>query len=127
MAVATWQEVAVALGRPSDSLNADQQAQITYWLNGVELLIKSRLGPIADLDQDIVEYVETEAVAEKARPYITAGGATSVTVTADDGTVTRRYERVTVDDVTDDLWALFGSGFTASAYTVAVTSPLDLP
>lgn len=125
MAVATWQEVAVALGRPSSDFNADQQAQITWWLAGIELLIKSRLGAIADLDQETVEQVEVEAVAEKVRR---AGRSeSSITVAVDDGSVTRRYEnRVTADDITPDMWGLFGSGYTGSAYSIGVSSPLDI-
>lgn len=125
MALATWQNVAIALGRPSDSVTADQQAQLTYWLNGVELLIKSRLGPIADLDQDVVRYVETEVVAGKARPHLLNGGATSVTVTADDGTVTERYPSIKPADITGDLWAMFNNGTTSTAYTIGVVSPVD--
>lgn len=125
MAVATWQEVAVALGRPSSDFNADQQAQITWWLAGIELLIKSRLGPIADLDQDSVKQVEVEAVAEKVRR--SGQSESSITVSVDDGSVTRRYEnRVTADDITADMWGLFGSGYTSSAYTIKVSGPLDI-
>tara|TARA_R100000655_G_scaffold109699_1_gene165019 strand:+ start:6038 stop:6418 length:381 start_codon:yes stop_codon:yes gene_type:complete len=63
MAVATYADVAVALGRPiSDST---EQAQVTYWLDAVELQIKSRLGDISLLDQDALRYVEVEAVATK--------------------------------------------------------------
>lgn len=125
MAVATWQDVAIALGRPSTAITDDQQAQIGYWLNGVELLIKSRLGPIAGLDPDAVKYVETEVVAAKARPFIVANGATSVTVSTDDSTVTKRYESIKASDITDEYWALFGSGITSTGYTVRVGSPLD--
>lgn len=122
--VATWQNVAVAVRRPSSSFTPEEQAQINYWLAGVELLIKSRLGPIAELDQDTVRYVETEVVAEKVRR---AGRAeSSVTVTVDDATVTRRYDSVHASDVTAELWALFGSGHTASAYSIGVTSPVDV-
>lgn len=127
MAVATWEDVAVALGRPSSAITDAQQGQIEFWLAGVELLIKSRLGVIASLDQATVKYVETEVVAAKARPFIVGDGATSVSVSTDDGTVTRRYESVKASDITGDLWALFGSGSTSTAYTIPVTSPLDLP
>ncbi|WP_418060804.1 hypothetical protein [Pimelobacter simplex] len=126
MALATWQEVAVALGRPSDSLTPEQQGQITYWLNGVELHLKARLGPIADLDPDTVKYVETEIAAAKARPLLAGGGASSISVSVDDGTVTRRYDPVTAADITDDLWGLFGPGVTATGYTIVVRSPQDI-
>lgn len=124
MALATWQDVAVAIGRPSSDLTTDQQAQITYWLNGAELVIKSRLGTIADLDADTVKYVETEVVAEKLRRSLRE--ESSITVAVDDGSVTRRYEnRVTAADFTADLWSLFGSGLGSTAYSIAVSSPLD--
>lgn len=63
MAVATYNDVAIALGRPIT--NPAEQAQVTYWLNAVELQIKARLGNVADLDQDVLKYVEVEAVATK--------------------------------------------------------------
>lgn len=63
MAVATHEDVAVALGRPIS--DAAEQAQVTYWLNAVELQIKARLGDVADLDEDVLKYVEVEAVATK--------------------------------------------------------------
>jgi hypothetical protein len=125
MAVATWEDVAVALGRPTSDFTADQQAQLTYWLNGVELFIKNRLGVIADLDEDTVRYVETEVAADKAR-RLTEDGASSVTVAIPDGSITRRFEKVVASDITDDYWAMFGSAYGGSAYTIPVSSSLDL-
>ena len=125
MAVATWQDVAVAIGRPSTEITDGQQAQISYWLNGAELVIKSRLGDVADLDEDTVKYVETEVVAEKLRRSLRE--ESSITVAVDDGSVTRRYEnRITDADFTSDLWSLFGSGLGGTAYSIPVTSPLDI-
>lgn len=63
MAVATYADVAVALGRPISEVA--EQDQVTYWLNGVELQIGARLGDVAELDQDVLKYVEVEAVAAK--------------------------------------------------------------
>jgi hypothetical protein len=132
VAVATWQDVAVALGRPTATFTDDQQAQITYWLDGVELLIKSRLGPVADLDQDVLKFVETEAAAEKVRRGA-QGGATSITVTADDGSVTRRYEgpQVTDGDITDAWWDLLdptrgAGGFSTRPGFEPDATPTDL-
>jgi hypothetical protein len=68
MAVANWTQVAVALGRPASDFNNDQQAQITWWLNGVELLIKKRLPDLTALDQPSLVYVEVSAVAAKVPP-----------------------------------------------------------
>jgi len=64
MALATYEDVAVALGRPITAGSAEQ-LQVSYWLDAVELQIKARLGNIADLDAATVVYVETEAVATK--------------------------------------------------------------
>lgn len=103
MAVATHHDVAIALGRPISEIA--EQDQIEWWLNGVELFIAARLGDVAALDQDVVMYVEVEAVAAKAN----RAGRTesSVSVAVDDGTVTRRYENaVTASDITDEWWNL---------------------
>lgn len=118
MALATWQDVATALGRTPDSLTPEKQNQITYWLNGIELLIRNRLGPLGNLDQDTLKYVETEAVAEKVRAT-GEDGAESVTVAVDDGSVTRRWRRgVTASDITDEWWDLLAPDTTSGAWTI---------
>lgn len=63
MATATYEDVAVALGRPITE--PAEQAQVTYWLNAVELQVRARLGDVALLDQEVLRYVEVEAVATK--------------------------------------------------------------
>lgn len=128
MAVATYEDVEVALGRLIST--EAEQAQVEWWLSGVELLIISKLGPVADLDQDVVKYVEVEAVAAKVRRGAT-GDASSITVTVDDGGVTRRYENpVSADDITDEWWGLLdpdvgGGAFSVRPYFVPDT-PVDL-
>lgn len=103
MAVATYADVAVALGRPISTVA--EQAQVTYWLDGIELVIRGRLGAVAALDQDVLKYVETEAVAEKVRR--SGRDESSITVAVDDGTVTRRYENtISAGDITDEWWNL---------------------
>lgn len=124
MAVATWNHVAVALGRPSSNVTSDQQAQWGYWLNGAELIIRGRLGDTASLDQDVLQYVETEVVADKVRK-VRDDAASSETVSVSDGAVTRRYESVTSADFTSEWWSLLSPAGASSAYTVAVTSPAD--
>jgi hypothetical protein len=103
VAVATYEDVAVALGRPIST--TAEQGQVTWWLNGVELFITARLGPVADLDETTVKYVEVEAVVAKIQR---AGRSeSSITVAVDDGSVTRRYENaVTASDITDEWWNL---------------------
>lgn len=104
MAVATYTDVEVALGRPLPG--EPEQEQVEWWLAGVERFIANRLGPVEDLNEDDVVYVEVEAVAEKVRRAGTR--ESSITVAVDDGTVTRRYENesVTAGDITDEWWEL---------------------
>lgn len=123
MAAATYSDVGVALRRTIS--DAAEQAQIEHWLTGAEMAVRSRLGDPALLDQAVLKYVETEAVAEKVRR---AGrDESSVTVSVDDGTVTRRYETaMSVDDIEGRLWSLLSPARSSSAYTVGVISPVDV-
>ena len=62
---ATYTDVGVALGRPiTDPL---EQAQVTWWIESAELQIRTRLGDLALLNQDVLKYVVVEAVAAKAQ------------------------------------------------------------
>lgn len=103
MAVATYADVAVALGRP---ISTDaEQGQVEWWLNGVELFIAARLGDVLDLDETLVRYVEVEAVLAKIQR--SGRSESSITVAVDDGSVTRRYENaVSASDITDEWWQL---------------------
>lgn len=65
MAVITYQEVALSLGRPIST--PDEQAQVTQWIADAETLIRVRLGDLAALDQDVLAYVVREAVILKLR------------------------------------------------------------
>ena len=65
MAVATVEGVSTSLGRPiSDD---PEYAQVLQWLNDAELQIRLRLGDVNLLDQEVLEYVEREAVILKIR------------------------------------------------------------
>jgi hypothetical protein len=115
MAVATYTDVAVALGRPiSDTA---EQAQVEWWLDGVELFITARLGDVTALDQTVLKYVEVEAVVAKIQR---AGrGESSITVSVDDGSVTRRYENaVTAGDISDQWWNLLDPNANADLASV---------
>lgn len=116
MAVATYQDVAVALGRPIST--EAEQAQVNYWLEGIELFIKARFGDLTTLDQAALKYVETEAAAGKVRR--TANAASSISVAVDDGTVTRRYETsVSAGDISDEWWDLLEPAASAEAFTIS--------
>lgn len=120
MALATWQQVATALGRPATDFTTPQQEQITWWLGGVERLIRKRFGSLDGLEAEDVIYVEVEVVADKVRIHELETKETSRTVSADDGSVTRRFEHtpVTDGDVTDDWWDLLTPDGTSGAFTI---------
>ncbi len=65
MAAAIVQDVLTSLGRAATS--SDETAQIDLWLNDAEMQIRLRLGDVALLDQDALQFVEREAVVLKAR------------------------------------------------------------
>ena len=114
MAVATYQDVAIALGRSIDS--QDEQDQVDWWLEGVELIIRVRLGDVSALDQDVLKYVEVEAVAAKVRRGDSL--ITSETVSVDDGSHTTRFESaISASDVTDEWWNLLNPDVGSSAYS----------
>lgn len=116
MAVATYTDVAVAVGRP---ISSDvEQNQIEWWLTGAEMAIKARLGDLSVLDQNVLLYVEVEAVAAKVRRH--GNLESSITVSVDDSSVTRRYEsNVTSADITDDWWDLLNPAATVTAFTIS--------
>ena len=110
MAVATYEDVAVALGRPIT--DPTEQAQVNWWLSSAELQIKSRLGDLTLLDQDVLKYVEVEAVAAKAQ---NPDGAVSETV--DDYTYRLPAEsrRVTI---LDEWWQMLDPDTGSGAFSV---------
>lgn len=115
MAVANYSDVAVAIGRPISTQT--EKDQVDYWLNGVELYIKARFTDLALLDQDALKFVETEAVAAKVRRHGTA--ESSVTVSVDDGSVTRRYDNpISAGDITDEWWDLLEPAAAADAFNI---------
>src|SRR5689334_859628 len=65
MATVTYDDVAVALGRPIT--DSDEIAQVNWWITSAETQIKARLGDLTLLDQDVLNYVLVEAVTAKAQ------------------------------------------------------------
>lgn len=105
MADVTPTQVATSLGR---SLTPVETPQVAQWLNDAALLIKDRFErqslTLDDLDQDNLAYVIREAVVLKVkRP----DPASRSTVSIDDGTVTKEYNRDTgTIQILDEWWAL---------------------
>lgn len=119
MAVATYEDVAVAAGRPIS--DPAEIARVDYWLAAAEMQIAARLGDVTLLSPTALRYVEAEAV--------------SMRLSNPDG-----YQYEAIDDyrygrpaesrrvtIIDEWWALLSPTTSSSAYTIAVSSPLDLP
>ena len=121
MAVATFEDVAVAIGRPIS--DQTEQARVSYWLDAAELQIKARFADLALLDQAALRFVETEAVAAR---MVNPEGYQSESI--DD--YTYRYGSETRQVVIrDEWWRLLdpdtGAGaFSARPYFVPDATPL---
>lgn len=107
--------VAVALGRPTP--DDPEFAQWDLWISDALMLIEARLGDLAELDQEKLDYVVREAVvAQVRRP----DDATSVEVRVDDAASSRTYRtsagRVTIRDEWWDL--LKPTDSTAGAFSI---------
>lgn len=98
-------DVQVTLGR---TLTHQQHAQAAKWIGQASAIIAARATQqgltLADLDQQLLDLVVTEAVANRLkRP----DDATQVTVQHDDTQVSRRYESSTGQiEILDEWWAL---------------------
>lgn len=125
MAVATYTDVATALGRP---ISGAEVEQVNYWLDGAEMLISARLGDLAALDQTALAYVETEAVVAKVmNPSPDPGGSEQI----DD--YVRRWGSTPFRgiEILDAWWELLSPSTGSSAFSVrpsfeADTTPPDL-
>ena len=115
MAIATVDDVATTLGRSPSSLTTEETAQWSMWLDDAERQIRKRLGDVALLDQDDLAYVEREAVALKAkRP----DPAQQITISVDDGTVSKRYDRDAGQVVIlSEWWELLAPDIEAAAFS----------
>jgi len=116
----TPEMIAVALGVAAPASDSTQYAQWSMWIEDALMLIEARLGDPALLDQAKLDYVVREAVASLARR---PDDATQVSVSVDDGSVSRTYRsgtgRVTI---LDEWWLLLAPASTAGrAFSVDLT------
>lgn len=100
----TPSDIAVELGRATPGADTTEFSQWELWIADARMLISARLGDLAALDQDRLDYVVRQAVsAHVKRP----DDATQVTVAVDDGSSSRTYRtsrgRV---QIIDEWWAL---------------------
>lgn len=113
MAVATVNDVATSLGRPISEVSTAEQAQWEMWLGDAERQIRGRLGDVSLLDQDDLAFVEREAVVLKVkRP----DAARTVSITVDDGTVSKTYDTGQVT-ILEEWWNLLSPNIQAAAFS----------
>ena len=101
--------IATALGVAAPDPSSPKFAQWSMWIDDANMLINARkvsLAVTADLDPTVLDFVVREAVVAQAqRP----DDATQVSVSVDDGSVSRTYRsgrgRVTI---LDEWWTLLG-------------------
>lgn len=117
MALATIDDVALALGVPTPDPASIEAKQWQRWLDWAERQIVRRLGSVDTLNADDVAYVEAEAVALKVkRP----DSATQVDVQVDDSRMSKRYESSTGQvTILDEWWAMLTPASTPTAFTIA--------
>lgn len=104
----TVPEVATGLGRPTDSITEQESAQWTQWIEQVEGRIDDALRARGTTLADAIESgkITVATIRRIVRPKIVAKadnpqGATSVTRSVDDGSVTIRREGAAT--ITDPL------------------------
>lgn len=117
----TADNIATALMRSAPADGSAEALQWAMWITDARLLIAARLGDIYALNQTVLDYVVREAVvAQVRRP----DDATQVSVSVDDGNVSRQYRtghgRVTILDEWWDLLSPRESG----AFSVSLAPPI---
>ena len=117
----TPNDVAVEIGRPTPLSDADS-ARVQSWIDQALYLIGKRY-TVASLDPADVDYVVLMAVAEHARH---ADGAKKITVSIDDGNVSKEYDTASARvSIWDDLWDVLepqtsgGGAFTIDPFGAA--------
>jgi hypothetical protein len=114
----TVEQVAVELARPTPTSPVSDQWQ--SWIDRAYRLIENRLGAAsyAALDPEILDDVVLMAVVEHVRGW-RESTASQYTVSVDDGTVSRKFERATgLLEIPDDLWPLLGVEVVAESFTI---------
>ena len=115
----TVSDIATALGRPTPEDESPTAAQWQMWIDDAVMLVGVRAEALGvdDVDAAKLDYVVREAVvAQVRRP----DDATQVTVSVDDGSTSRTYQRGKGRlTILDEWWALLGlSGDGGAAYAV---------
>lgn len=115
----TWQNVQTVVGR---DLTTPEQAQATLWIADARTIISGRAArehlTLDDLDPATLDLVVREVVA--ARVQRPGGQATQVSVSVDDGQVSRTWEKTSGHlDIGDEWWELLFPDTADAAYSIA--------
>jgi hypothetical protein len=105
----TVSDIETALGR---TLTATEQAQATLWIADALLLIGARLGDVAELDQDVLDYVVREAVVARFRNPDGYQSESIDDYTYRHGTETRRIT------ILPEWWDLLTPAGASAAFTI---------
>ncbi|MFT3871070.1 MAG: hypothetical protein QM714_00255 [Nocardioides sp.] len=112
----TPDDIAVELGRPLLDPGTLAIEQWEQWIADARMLIEARLGDLAALNQDRLDYVVRQAVAAHIRH---PDDATQVAVSVDDGSVSRSYRsgrgRITI---LDEWWDLLSPKSNSGAFSI---------
>lgn len=115
----TIEAIAAALGVAVPDSGSSEYVQWVQWINDAKLLIRVRLGELAELDQDVLDYVVREAVVLHIRR---PDDATRVEVRVDDAATSRTYTsgsgRITI---LDEWWRLLTPSAAADSGAFSVT------
>ena len=119
MAAATVESVATSLGRPIT--DSQEVAQVNQWLGDAEMQIRLRFPDLAALDQEVLAYVEREAVVSRLR---NPEGYQYESIDDYRYGLPAESRRITI---TDEWWAMLSPTSRGSFYTISLVSPLDIP
>ena len=109
---ATPTDIGLNLGRP---LSDDERAQAELWIDWTEATI-ARRKPLHELDPMTVSMVVTEAVTRRLRM---PDPVSQMSVTVDDSTVSRSFQRATgLIEILPEWWAALGLAASSGAFTV---------
>lgn len=111
------QDIETALGR---TLTPQEVNQANQWIADARMLIGARLGDLTLLNQPALDYVTREAVVARFRNPEGYSSESVDDYTYRHGSETRRVT------ILDEWWRLLAPS-SSSAFTVQVSSPLDLP
>lgn len=97
-------DIAAALGVAAPDSESTQYAQWSLWVEDARFLISARLGDLAELDSATVDYVVRQAVVYFIQH---PDDATQVSVSVDDGSVSRTYRSASGRvSILDEWWNL---------------------